>query len=196
MDDMCCDRMFELKGDGDLDPQNGFIEVDTSEPRAPVVRFRADRLPKGGGGGMAGGMADDMGCFRVVRVYEDEEDVEEGEAPALTNVYLANCYYLRGATFMTDFATGQDGTIEITDELAIDQEPTGAIHKIVAIIMSAQYGVAQTPALTYYASIAALEAATKEPATVVMPLYAFDKGGVVLIDFRRMPCAQMGEVFA
>ena len=37
-----------LVGDGDLDPQNGFIEIDRSEPKNPVVRFRVDRLPEFG----------------------------------------------------------------------------------------------------------------------------------------------------
>lgn len=46
-----------LAGDGDLDQQSGLIEVDRSEPLHPVIRFRADRLPKSGGGAAVPGMA-------------------------------------------------------------------------------------------------------------------------------------------
>lgn len=40
-----------LKGDLEVNPQTGYIYVDRSDPDSPVIRFRADRLPKGGEGG-------------------------------------------------------------------------------------------------------------------------------------------------
>ena len=43
-----------LRGDGDFGAE-GFIEVDKADPRNPVVRLRADRLPQGRGGGGGGG---------------------------------------------------------------------------------------------------------------------------------------------
>lgn len=43
-----------LRGDGDFGAE-GFIEVDKADPRNPVVRLRADRLPQGQGGGGGGG---------------------------------------------------------------------------------------------------------------------------------------------
>lgn len=42
------DAAQNLVGDGDLDPQNGFIEIDRSEPEYPVIRLRVDRLPEFG----------------------------------------------------------------------------------------------------------------------------------------------------
>lgn len=38
-----------LKGDFEVNPQTGYIFVDRSDPDSPVIRFRADRLPAGGG---------------------------------------------------------------------------------------------------------------------------------------------------
>jgi len=38
-----------LAGEGNLTPDSGFIEMDNSVPAHPVIRFRADRLPEGGG---------------------------------------------------------------------------------------------------------------------------------------------------
>lgn len=52
------DAIRNLAGDGDLDPQNGFIEVDRSTPDRPVLRLRADRLPEGGGSSDDGEAAD------------------------------------------------------------------------------------------------------------------------------------------
>ena len=46
-----------LKGDADVNPKNGYITVDRTDPDAPVIRLRADRLPKGGSGG--GGVTPD-----------------------------------------------------------------------------------------------------------------------------------------
>ena len=53
------EEIRNLMGDGDLDRQNGMIEVDHSMPSHPVIRFRTDRLPKmeSGGGAAVPGMA-------------------------------------------------------------------------------------------------------------------------------------------
>ncbi len=42
-----------IKGDYDVNPKNGFIVVDRSDPDSPVIRFRTDNLPAAGGGGSA-----------------------------------------------------------------------------------------------------------------------------------------------
>lgn len=39
-----------LRGDFDANPAQGFISVDRTNPDVPVIRFRKDRLPAGGGG--------------------------------------------------------------------------------------------------------------------------------------------------
>ena len=49
-----------LSGEADGCGESGFTEIDHSIPSHPVVRFRSDRLPKGGGTGAGGG-----GCFAI-----------------------------------------------------------------------------------------------------------------------------------
>lgn len=38
-----------MRGDADVNPQNGHITIDRSDPDNPVIRFRADKLQPGGG---------------------------------------------------------------------------------------------------------------------------------------------------
>ena len=40
-----------MKGDAETDPQSGYITIDRSDPDHPVIRFRADKVSTGGGGG-------------------------------------------------------------------------------------------------------------------------------------------------
>ena len=175
-----------LKGDADLNPANGHVKIDRTDPDNPVVR-----LVNLTSGSSSGGMADDMGCFRLVREYDEPE--EEGDEPTLRAVSLANNFCLAGAQLVVL----DDDDIDITSHLAVGQDPTGAVHTIAALEIPAAYGAAGAPAsLVWYATLAALQAAQARENFVTLPLYAFDKGGVVLVDFRRMPCAQIAEVFA
>lgn len=42
------DLFNNMQGDEDIAPGNGFVEVDRSAAKYPVIRFRADRLPSSG----------------------------------------------------------------------------------------------------------------------------------------------------
>ena len=42
------DLFNNMQGDEDIAPGNGFVEVDRSAAKHPVIRFRADRLPSSG----------------------------------------------------------------------------------------------------------------------------------------------------
>ncbi len=42
-----------MRGDAETDPQSGYITIDRADPDHPVIRFRADKVAAGGGGGAA-----------------------------------------------------------------------------------------------------------------------------------------------
>lgn len=50
------DRADNIKGDGDVDPQNGFVHVDNTNPEHPIIRLiNTDKLGVGGHGGGGSG---------------------------------------------------------------------------------------------------------------------------------------------
>ena len=49
------DGLSDIQGDENVTPGNGFVEFDRMVSKHPVIRFRADRLPSGGGGEYVGG---------------------------------------------------------------------------------------------------------------------------------------------
>lgn len=65
----------DIQGDENVTPANGFIEMDRSVAKHPVIRFRADRLPSGGGGEYVGG--DDTNITFVE--CTDPEDARYGK---------------------------------------------------------------------------------------------------------------------
>ena len=64
-----------LTGERNITPDSGFIEIDRSVPTHPVVRFRADCLPDGGGGNYVAG--DDTNITFVE--CTDPEDARYGK---------------------------------------------------------------------------------------------------------------------
>lgn len=153
-----------LAGDGDLDQQSGLIQVDRSEPLHPVIRFRADRLPKmesGGGGGIP---VPGAGCYTIV-------DIDGSK-------YLANQYYL-------------DGNVAKSTNFTDPLDPATQYGKFIALRVP--MGTSGSPSIQSYATYAAMNTASLDAAYVTLPLYHLDANGDVICDFRNIPRVQAVE---
>ena len=156
-----------MKGDADVNPQNGHIVVDRTDPDHPVIRFRADRLPKGGGGEAVDVPAD--GPFSPV--YDTEGEDEE----VVTG--FQNCYWMNGG--MTVHMSGTR-SIPGTDGF-------------IALKAGATPSTSGTATLYCYANLAALQAAQRDVAYFIVPLYVVSSSKITL-DLRRMPVVYSAEV--
>lgn len=88
-------------GDGDVSQECGYIEVDRSAPRQPVIRFRADRVWQEQGKG-------------PMRPFDIRNDPESGE----WKIYLPEgCVQVEGNYAYCD--AGTDGMLAITPALTI-----------------------------------------------------------------------------
>lgn len=167
-----------LAGDGDLDQQSGLIQVDRSEPLHPVIRFRADRLPKMESGSTVPPSVTTVvgaGCYELV----EAEETQNGET--VINKYLANQYYIDGAVLkLTNF----------TDPL----NPETQYDKFLAVRVPMTANGSAT--LQAYATYADMHTASLDRAYVILPLYQLDANGGIVCDFRNAPRVQAVEVLS
>lgn len=158
-----------MRGDADVNPQNGHITIDRSDPDNPVIRFRADKLQPGGAGGSVSVAAD--GPFSPV--YED--DPETGD-PTDVVTGFQNCFWQDcGRTYLMG-----DQTIPGTDGF-------------IALRAGATPSTAGQATLYCYPTFAALQAAQGDLEYFVIPIYRVS-GGRITLDMRRLPHIYLVEV--
>lgn len=163
-----------MRGDGDMSPE-GYIEIDRTQPLFPVVRFKADRLPKMERGSTVPPSVTTVvgaGCYELV----EAEETVSGET--VIRKYLANQYYLDGAVAKgTNFSAPLDPLTQYGKFLAL-RVPMGS---------------SGSPTLETYGTYSALQTASLDPAYVTLPLYQLDANGDIVCDFRNMPRVQAVE---
>ena len=151
-----------LRGDADVNPNTGYIEVDRTDPDAPVIRLRADKLPAGGGGAAVAVSAD--GPFSPI--YEEDG---EGE-PTETVTGFQNCFWQLGG---------------VTQQLE-DQTSIPGTDGFIVLKAGATPSTSGTASLYCYSSLAALQAAQHDLEYFIVPLYRVASSKITL-DMRRMP---------
>ena len=152
-----------LAGDGDLDQQSGLIEVDRSEPLHPVIRFRADRLPKMESGGGGGSIIERT----IPAAYDIAPWSEQNDALHFVNRYFE-----------------VSGVVREGPDCAGDLRSHANAFVAIKITNSAT-------AIAYYQSLSSMQADMVDQSKVVIPLYKLDGNGDVAVDFRHLPRADM-----
>lgn len=137
-----------LRGDADLDPANGYIVIDRTDPDVPVIRFKPDRLP--------------------AAVAAAAVNLEGAFAPAEATgggIKLVNCYYQVG------------GITHKLADWPVPSNATGiAALKISA--SSVGDADSSVPSVQVYATDAALLAAQEDEDYMIHPLYILADGAI------------------
>lgn len=153
-----------MKGDLDVDPMNGVITVDRTQPEHPVIRLRKDRLPSALGGY--------IGPFNP---KEDDKKIVSG---------FEHCYYqVGGLTFHiadVDFS-GADCIVALKIPVTTDTSPSEA--QVVSFS-----GLEDDEA--YNDLFAAQTAVGFE----YVPLFILDENRRVAVDLRAIPTFQNEEM--
>lgn len=158
-----------MVGDEDIDPKNGYIRIDRTNPDRPVIRLNALKLPNGGGGGSSSGGGESWryGRFSVVR------DDESGE------MTLKDCYYLSGGYIK--YAGPSNLSIGIN----------------CFVIPCGKRTYTEPPHYQVFLNETAIIEFSENPDYFVIPLYTVVMGDdgkpVITLDWRLGPCANMWE---
>lgn len=156
-----------LRGDAELNGEEGLIYVDRSDPDAPVIRFRKDRLPHYSGQTVT---VSADGPFSPV--YDTE-----GEDPDVVTAFRNGYFMDAGATvYMSDGALSIPGT-----------------DGFIALKAGTTTATAGSASLACYPTLAALQQAQSDAEFFVVPLY-FVAGSKIVLDLRRIPHVYRSEV--
>lgn len=184
------DFIANIKGDGDLPMSEGLINLDTVDPRHPVIRLNRNKLKFPNQGSTALN-----GCFEIGEIISEDKTVK-----------LVNCYFnVGGKTYIGEDTVSPQ--CEIEDEIAF-----------LCMVISAVSTDKQNYFYLYWYRKTDLTTEQKTASKYIIPLYAFEISKVeddeddsaasaggseeekymfkLVCDMRNAPCAQMWEVFS
>ena len=162
------DFIANLKGDGDLSTSDGCINLDRTDPTHPVIRLNRNNL--GGESSAPAPSKNDVGLFRL-----GKKEPEPGEEPS-DNLWLFNTYLRLGSSWVrmngnTEIDTGTPVESYANQFLFLTSSTTIGSH-------GPEFFVNMT------GDFSDIERDSRDPTTIVIPLYHFDENGAVDIDFR------------
>lgn len=167
------DFIANLKGDGDLPGSNGCMNVDTTDPKHPVIRLNKNKLDLQEHGGEDRDAI--PGLYEIVSI--------EGGVVTMKNPYFS----VGGKTYE---GSSTEATL------------TGGETGVIALRISATGGSAPADSLEVYDSVASLQAAQQSLDYYTIPLFMIsttvdeetgEETYDVVCDFRIGPDAAMGE---
>lgn len=142
-----------------------------------------------------GASSPDMGCWKIVVATREEEDEETGDTVSKPIRKFANQFYMDGEYNLAELEL--DDAVEdfvCQGTLAENEEYTEADRPFVCLKVPATTDATADPTLDGYKTVEELQAAQKEVAYVIKPLYKFTHGGAVAVDFRNCPEFQVSEI--
>ena len=157
-----------MRGDADANPQSGYITVDRTDPDAPVIRLRIDRLPKGGSPGDPVAVSADGPFSPVYNAEGEDPDVVTG---------FRNCFWQNGGV-----------TVQMSDQSSIPGS-----SGFIALKAGALPSTTGTATLECYATFAAMQTAQRDTSHFIVPLYRVASSKITL-DMRRMPVVYTFEM--
>lgn len=141
-----------------------------------------------------GSASPDMGCWKIISSTREEESENEGETVEKPVRVFANQYYLDGEVLHELDLEDAVEDFVCQGELDEGEEYTDSDRPFVALKVPATTDADEDPMLIGFADISELQAAQKEAAYVVKPLYKFTHDGGIKVDFRNCPTLQVAEV--
>ena len=172
------DFIANLKGDGDLPGSDGCMNVDTTDPKHPVIRLNKNKLPKHGDRDAI------PGRFEISITANDPEEGHEEDPPTYTANFSNTYYDVGGMTFEIKGDDEDEGRVCLT----IDADC------LIAIKISARSSTASAE-LVKVASLQELNTRQEDTDYYTIPLYLISAGSVSC-DFRTGPVAAMGEALS